>query len=159
MADILKELLEAYYNDIVSKSQAGGALDFVRSCYIVQSPESIPPDMSTDLPCVLISFGLVPVTPFCVPMVSDQKIYNITLSVLKEGYGEQTLGILGDTYEVGVVDMMSSVETLYRRETFNLSDIVYQSQIDYTMLTIPPFLQKHINQGHITFRHDYVDMR
>lgn len=159
MADILKNLLEAYYNDIVTESAAGGALDFVRSCYIVQSPELLPPDFSTDLPCVLISFGLVPITPFCVPMIHDQKFYNITLSIFKEGYGDQTLGILGDSYETGVIDMMSAIETRYRRQTFALSDMVHHSQIDYTMLRIPPFLGKHINQGYITFRHDYIDMR
>jgi hypothetical protein len=159
MADILKSLLTSYYNDIETQSQAGGALDFVRSSYIIQNPELIPPDLSTTLPCVLISFGLVPIEPFCVPMIHDKKIYNITISVIKQGYNKQTLDIIGDAYETGIIDMMSAIETRYRRQTFGLSDIVNQSQIDYTLLRIPPFLDQTTAQGHITFMHDYIDMR
>ena len=159
MADILKDLLEAYYDDLTTQIVPGQSLDFINSHFIVQAPELIPPDWSTQLPVCLISFGLIPITPMCVPMVHDQKIYNITLTIVKEGWGDETLGIIGDSEETGIIDMMSALETRYRRETFDLSDIVHQSQIDYTQIGIPPFLSLATNQGHITFYHDYIDMR
>ncbi len=159
MADVLKSLLQAYYADIQTESQAGGELDFLMSSFIVQSPHNLPTGMEADLPCALISFGLVPITPMCVPMVNDQKFYNITISIIKEGYGEQVLGIIGDTYETGIIDMMTTLETRYRRQTFDLTDIVHQSQIDYTVFEIPPFLGRYTAQGHINLVHDYIDMR
>jgi hypothetical protein len=159
MADILKSLLQAYYDDITTEKQAGGSLDFIMSHYIIQSPENLPQDISTELPCVLIYPLQIPSEPMCVPAIHDQKVYEIVLSIIKEGYGDETLGIMGDSYEEGVIDMAVKVETRYRRQTFGLSGYVYQSLIDYTMLRIPPFLESHINQAHITFHHEYEDLR
>ncbi len=160
MADILKSLLAAYQDDINDvQSQAGGGLTYIVKAYIVQAPEVLPMDWSADLPCILISPNSIPVEPDCLPGLADRKTYDITLSILKEGYGDETLGLFGDTHETGLLTMAQDLETLYRREKFSLSAACYLTQINYTLRKIPPYLHTGINQAHLTFRHEYLDMR
>ncbi len=160
MADILKNLLEAYRTDINDvESQAGGAITYIIKSYIVQAPEVLPMDWSADLPCILISPSSIPVHPDCLPGVADKKTYEITLSILKEGYGDETLGLIGDAHETGLLTMAQDLETLYRREKFSLSAACYLVNIDYNLRKVPPYLHTGINQAHLTFRHEYLDMR
>lgn len=156
--DILKDLLTAYLASIPTQ-RAAGKLLYLRSWYVIQSPESVPPDMSTETPCLLIWPGVVNAEIDCLPALSDEKTYNINLTVLREGYDDETLGMFGNSYTVGILDMAAELETIYRRETFGLSETVRCARIDYTQRRIPPFLGKGINQAHLTFEHKHMDMR
>lgn len=159
MSDPVKSLLEAYYNDITSKMVAGQALDYIHDHYIIQSPSLLPPDWSCELPLVLIYVSQpIPVEPHCVPSLMDRKFISITLSLLAESVGDPMVGFVGDSYYTGVLTMAQDIETLYRRETFSLSDECHTTQIDYSQNIALPFRHIGIAQAHLTFQHDFMDM-
>jgi hypothetical protein len=159
MADILKDLLQAYYDDVSIERKSGGNLTSILSHYIIQQPILLPPDFSAELPCLLIYPGTIPVRLGCLGGYSDLKQYEITLTLLKEGFGHESQGLFGDEYNVGLLAIMQDIETLYRRETFDLSLAARTTRIDYRLLRLEPFLHRGIHQGHITFVHEYMDLR
>ena len=159
MADILKSLLAAYEADIIAKKAT--TLSYLRGVYIIQSPELFSLDWPANLPCLLIYPQIVTVQAACLPSVyADRKFYQIILTVLIDGSADPELGFLGDAYRTGIATIAQDLETLYRRETFNLSDLAYLIQIDYQPRRIPPIAGGLVlNQVHLTFRHDYLDLR
>jgi len=159
MSDPVKGLLEAYYDDIATRKAGGGGLSYIHDHYIIQSPDVLPPDWSAELPLILIYVSSpIQITPLCVPSLEDRKIFDITLSILVESVGDPMVGFVGDDYYTGVLTMAQDLEILYRRETFDLSDMCHATQIDYSQRSNLPFSHKGIAQAHLTFQHDAVDM-
>ncbi len=154
MADKLKTLLQAYHDDILARQPT--TLSTIASFYIVQSP-AVPPDFSADLPCVLIWPGSVPVSPLCLPATSDYKEYTVNLSLIVEGYQDETLGIMGDSYVSGLFDLVELLETYYRREKFSLTQACELTNIDYSNWGNGPFIGTHT--ATLSFRHQHSDMR
>lgn len=156
--DILRSLLTAYLQDIPTQQTAGN-LTYLKSWYVIQNPELLPPDLSTETPCLLIWPGSTQLTLECLPAVADEKLYTITLSVIREGYDDETLGMFGNAYTTGILEMAEDLESLYRRQTFNLSQFCRCARIDYLPRRVPPFLGQGINQAHLTFEHRHMDVR
>ena len=161
MADAMRALLAAYYSDVQSQMQpyTDKAFPWLASVYVIQSPELLPPDWSTELPTLLIYPQTTAVAPFCLGDVGDQKTYTVTLSLCCEGFGDETAGLFGAGTFPGLLTMLDTIETRYRRNTLNITQQATETRIDYTLRRIPPFLHRGINQGHLTFQHLYVDMR
>ncbi len=151
--DILKTLLEAYYNDIPLQA----SLDYIDARYIIQQPNILPPDWSTPLPCVLIYPNNVNLEPDCMGHWSDKKLYNITLSIFKE-YFDENVGVVGDSQTKGIIEVANDFETVYNRN--NLSDTSIAcllTNINYQQLMLPQFAGLY--QCHLTFQHLHVDSR
>ena len=104
MADILKTLLQAYLDDFQTETSAGGTLSYIKHYFVIQSPLLVPPDWSTPCPFVLIYPQPITLTPDVIGMESNEKLYNITMSVFQE-YPDITVGLMGDDYLDGVIDI------------------------------------------------------
>lgn len=161
MADAMRSLLAAYLSDAQSQAQPNtlGAFPWLASVYVVQSPELLPPDWSTELPTLLIYPQVTAANPLCLGDVADEKIYSIVLTLCCEGFGDETAGLFGAGAFPGLLTMLDAIETRYRRNTLNITQQATLARIDYTLRRIPPFLHRGINQGHLTIQHMYVDMR
>lgn len=161
MADAMRSLLLAYEADVKAETQPNtiGAFPWLASVYVIQSPELLPPDWSTELPTLLIYPQTTISSPMCLGDTADQKIYSVTLSICAEGFGDETAGLFGSGSFPGILTMIDALETRYRRNTLNITQQATLTRIDYTLRRIPPFLHKGINQGHITIQHLYADMR
>lgn len=158
MSNAIKDLLAAYYADVTARMVTGGALAAVHDCYIIQAPELLPPDFSAELPLALIYLSTpVNVTPHCLPMLFDRKIFSVTISLLVESVGSPMLGFIGDSYYPGVLDIARSVEELYQRETFAISDTCATTQIDFSLRVSLPFVNGSLAQAHLTFQHDLLE--
>lgn len=161
MADAMQSLLLAYEADVKAEAQpnTGGAFPWLASVYVIQSPELLPPDWSTELPTLLIYPDDTDVTPFCLGDVGDEKVCYVNLSIFAEGFGDETAGLFGLGAFPGILTMVELLETRYRRNTLNITQQATSRRISYKMRRIPPFLHRGINQGHITIQHLYADMR
>ena len=161
MADAMRSLLAAYLADAQAEAQpnALGAFPWLASVYVIQSPDLLPPDWSTELPTLLVYPQITTATPFCLGDTGDQKIYTVNLSLFCEGFADETAGLFGVGSFPGLLTMLDAIETRYRRNTLNLTQQATLTRIDYTLRRIPPFLHRGINQGHLTIQHLYVDMR
>lgn len=155
MADILKKLLKAYEKDI--ELQRSDTLSYIASTSLIQSPELLPPDLSSPLPIILIYPAPIPVKPACLPGRADIKTYTIGLTIAIESYRDETLGLFGSINNIGIIDAMNDLENLYRRETFDLSCAAWTTLIDYTIRRYPPFMGEAIAQGHLSIEHTYWD--
>lgn len=161
MADAMRSLLAAYLADAQAEAQpnALGAFPWLASVYVIQSPDLLPSDWSTELPTLLVYPQITSATPLCLGDTGDQKIYTVNLSLCCEGFGDETAGLFGHGSFPGLLTMLDAIETRYRRNTLNLTQQATLTRIDYTLRRIPPFLHRGINQGHLTIQHLYVDMR
>lgn len=161
MADAMRSLLLAYETDAKAQAQPNtlGAFPWLASVYVIQSPELLPPDWSTELPTLLIYPQVTASSPLCLGDAGDQKVYTIMMSICAEGFGDESAGLFGAGTFPGVLTMIDALETRYRRNTLNLTQQATLTRIDYTLRRIPPFLHRGINQGHLTIQHLYVDMR
>ena len=161
MADAMRSLLAAYLSDAQSQAQpnTSGAFPWLASVYVIQSPDLLPPDWSTELPTLLIYPQITTATPFCLGDTGDQKIYTVNLSLFVEGFADETAGLFGVGSFPGLLTMLDAIETRYRRNTLNLTQQATLTRIDYTLRRIPPFLHRGINQAHLTIQHLYLDMR
>lgn len=158
MADAMRSLLLAYEAD--ANAQKSSAWTWLSSVYVIQAPELLPPDWSAELPTLLIYPSQpVPVRPLCLGDGGDEKTYYVNLSILAEGFGDETAGLFGAGSFPGVLSMKDALETRYRRNTLNITQQATCTRIDYTLRRIPPFLHRGINQAHITIEHLYADMR
>lgn len=161
MADAMRSLLLAYETDAKAQAQPNtlGAFPWLASVYVIQSPELLPPDWSTELPTLLIYPDDTDITPFCLGDAGDQKVYRVMMTICAEGFGDESAGLFGLGSFPGILAMMETLETRYRRNTLNITQEATSRRISYKMRRIPPFLHRGINQGHLTIQHLYVDMR
>ena len=156
--DILKSLLTAYKDDIESE-MSGGVFDSIRAVYRIVQPEIIPPDFSTPLPCILVYSGAsLPVQNECLGAFQYEKNYEITLTVIMEGWGEE-FGLFGKNTYKGLYDTLSDIESRYHAQTFDLSQACELIRLGYESRRIAPFYHPGILQGHVTLRHRHLDMR
>ena len=160
MADAMRSLLSAYLSDVQSQMQpyTDKAFPWLASAYIIQTPETIPPDWSTELPALLIYAGRTDISPFCLGDAGDKKKTSVILTVLAEGFGEN-FGLMGNSYYPGIFAMIDDVESRYRRQTFGITQEATAILKDHNQRRIPPFLHRGINQAHLTIQHLYLDMR
>lgn len=159
MADILEGLLQAYKSDALAQRTA--SLTWLDGVYIIPSLEQLPSDWSAVLPCLLIYGNMEKSKPAYLPyQCADIKAYRVMLTILADGTNDPVMTFVGDAYLTGISQMASDLETLYRRKTFDLSDTVFLQSRDYIPRRIPPMDGwQNIIQAHLTFVHDYMDMR
>lgn len=161
MADMIRSLLSAYLTDAQSQAQPNtlGAFPWIASVYVIQAPELLPPDWSTELPTLLIYPLVTSIAPLCLGDGGDEKTTAIVLTLGAEGFQDETAGLFGVGSFPGILTMMEAIETRYRRNTLNYSQQATATRLDYTLRRIPPFLHRGINQAHLTIQHLYADMR
>lgn len=153
MADKLRLLLKAYYDDLVIR-QASDLSDF-QSYFLTEQP--LPQDFSADLPCVLIWGQTVEQEPVCLGYPSYTKEYDITLTVVAESYDDGYLGVIGDAYTPGVIDLANTLEDAYLSETFSLSQGCVMRPPMYSNRPLPPM--DGTCYATLTFKHYHKDMR
>jgi len=153
MADKLGTLMQSYWDDFQVK-KATTLSDFA-AIFIEETP--LPPDFSTDLPC-LVLWGQTPfLEPMCLPSHSDSKEYEITMTVISEKYDDGELGLLGDDYTPGLYSLVETLETEYRREDFSVSQGCILLPPRYSNSPIPPLGGTCF--AVLTFRHFHADRR
>lgn len=153
MADKLRLLLKAYYDDLVVR-QASDLSDF-QSYFLTEQP--LPQDFSADLPCVLIWGQTVVQEPLCLANDSTRKEYNITLTVVAESYDDGYLGVVGDAYTPGIIDLANTLEDAYVSETFSLTQGCVMKAPVYSDRPLPPMAGTCY--ANLTFTHYHSDMR
>jgi len=158
MADILKDLVEAA-NDDLELRMGDDTFTWLHAHEIINAAEPIPEDLSIPLPCVLVSGEILSLEPICIKSQQEVKVYQITLSILKESVGNASRALVGDAYETGLYTMSQEVEDVYRRETFNLSDYCVMLAPDYSIRAPTEIGGQTVEQVHLPFQHTYYDGR
>jgi len=158
MSDVLKSLLAAYKTDLETVTQTGGSLSFIWSYYVIPQTDVLPPDFSTPLPCLLI-YPLTITTPLmCLGAYVYQKDYQIGLTLIQEGYGED-YGLITDTADTSLVDNLNAIEERYHDNTLSITNACRLLSVDYQLRNIPAFISKGLLQGTIILQHYYEDFK
>jgi hypothetical protein len=162
MSDILKDLLQAYYNEI--DALKGSHLSYLAHHEIVQPPLSLS-GWPGNLPLVLIQPGSVTLTPDCMAGTyrSDTKHYTIILSGFVEYYDENygTMGKDALNYK-GALDLAIDLEANFNRKTFGLSLACVLTSINFSKLSLPQFEEtggSWVHSCELTFDHLWEDKR
>lgn len=157
MADILKDLLQAYYDDIAERMQPGQTFGYLEAHWIIRSPLLPIPELdpATPLPFLLIYPQPVRIERDVMGGKSAQKIYPITLSAFQ--YPDDTVGLMGDHILEGAIDIANDLYTIYDYENFDLSILGLATSISYNPILHPALVEAH--QTHVTFEHLYKDRR
>lgn len=152
MADILREIVQAYYNDIQTELD-GGALSDFQAVLLTEPP--LPQDFSIDLPCLLLWGATVLAEPMCLGGDMYRKEYDISLTVLSEKYDQYdgSVGLLGDDYVQGLYRLMATLETRYRNNALSVSLGCIMLEPLYSDQAIAPFVGTCY--GIHTFKHYY----
>jgi hypothetical protein len=162
MSDILKSLLQAYWDAItVAKATT---LSMVIHHEVSQAPLFLSSTWHAHLPAVLIQAESYTLTPdsFEGSYRSDLKVYTIKLSGYVEYYDEN-FGIAGATVPTvssAVLDLAAALETVFNRQTFGLSQACVLTGVSFSS-----GLQTGTSEGtailmcELTFAHTWIDRR
>ena len=165
MSDITKSLLQAYYDDI--ETEKSSTLSYLVHHEIVQQPLASFTSYHGNLPMILIEWGGNQMEPDSMEgsCRSDKKVYTINLYGLIEDYDEN-YGVVGNTTTgyTGTVDVGEDLETLYNRETFDLSQAAIMTQVVPVTLALPQLLADQpgaywFHGVQCTIEHDWIDRR
>lgn len=159
MAEIFNDLIEAYDDDLELRID-DTTFSWLQSHQIIDPARGVD-ESSLDLPAILISGAITNITPLCIRGEMEEKTYQITFTLLQEYVISDRITMTGDTYATGTNLMVEALETIYRRETFNLSDMCRMLP---PISTIRPSDADQIGASdlvltQIIFEHKYVDTR
>jgi hypothetical protein len=158
MAEIFNDLLQAMDDDLEARID-DTTFTWLKSHEIIDPAEVIPDEFSLELPAILVYGAITSITPLCIGGDAEEKTYQMTMTVLRESSISARYTFVGDAYDVGLHTMVEELETLYRRETFNLSDVCQMLPPDFSTRIPTELGDRTIVQAHVTFQHTYVDSR
>jgi len=160
MSDILKTLVNAYYDDITDKMRPGQTLDYMQAVYLVHPNDTQFLDWSSPAPFLLLYVNdYVPQPDSMGCLRSDLIPYQITLSYFVE-FPDENLGLIGNANYAwkGTIDAKEDLWNLYNRNTFSDASIeAVCVNISFQRLGVEPLT--HYHQCHLTFQHTHIDRR
>lgn len=159
MSDILKTLIQGYYDNIGTLMTSGQTLEYIHERHILHPQDTLFMNWSATAPFILIYPEDFSLTPDLMTTQSDQNNYIITLSAFQE-FPDESLGFLGDTSMSlkGTVDIYNDLKTTYNRNTLNNTSMeCLLSRVSFRRIATPPLINFH--QVHLTFEHLWIDRR
>jgi hypothetical protein len=159
MSDILKTLVQGYYDNIGTLMATGQTFEYIQERHILHPQDTLFLDWSLSAPFILIYPEDFPVSPDSMTARSNTKNYLITLSAFVE-FSDETLGFLGNSTMglKGTYDIYADLDTTYDRNT--LSDTSLEcllTRVSFRRIAVPPLVDFH--QCHLTFEHLWIDRR